>query len=269
MLANVLLPVVAVFAQLAAAHYDIQSPAPRAGSDDLTELVAPCGGLPLGGRSSFPITAGSITGGLYHPSAVAQVSVVFSSVDPAPSQFGQVFVAGPGLTVKEGYFTIPVDLSSFAPAVDGATATFQVVMVTPDGTLYTCIDVTLKGNTPAPPASSFSAAPVTSGFSLASSAAPEPTTSAVAPTSSDSAQIASSISSTNVDSAASSAGSSVPASTSAKSSSALAVTGASKTSAAVSRTSVATSVASKTSASSATSLADGLVAFISAILFSL
>ncbi|KAI8842648.1 hypothetical protein BJ741DRAFT_340215 [Chytriomyces cf. hyalinus JEL632] len=134
--------VLSVLLPLVAAHYAIFSPAPRDGTDEQTELIAPCGGLRLGARSNFPIKGGVITGDLAHPTATASFSIVVSETDPAPSQFGQVFVGPPPMSVLTlGSFSVPIDLSSIPQCVDGAAVTFQVVMQTADGTLYTCLDV--------------------------------------------------------------------------------------------------------------------------------
>ncbi|KAJ3267208.1 hypothetical protein HDU77_003288 [Chytriomyces hyalinus] len=136
------LVLLSVLLPLVAAHYAVFSPAPRDGTDEQTELISPCGGLRLGARSNFPIKGGVITGDLAHPTATASFSIVVSETDPAPSQFGQVFVGPPPMSVLTlGSFSVPIDLSSIPQCVDGAAVTFQVVMQTADGTLYTCMDV--------------------------------------------------------------------------------------------------------------------------------
>ncbi|KAJ3335156.1 hypothetical protein HDU83_000583, partial [Entophlyctis luteolus] len=124
------------------AHFAITSPAPRSGSSDLTELTAPCGGLPITTRTLFPITGGSITGALYHPTAVANFSLVVTNTDPPESDFAKTWF-GPGeeAAFTEGSFTVSADLSDVAGCVVGANVTFQVVMHTVDGILYECMDV--------------------------------------------------------------------------------------------------------------------------------
>ncbi|KAJ3074839.1 hypothetical protein HDU99_001655, partial [Rhizoclosmatium hyalinum] len=131
-----------LLAAVASAHFIITSPVSRPFDDEL-EVKNPCGGQPLGPRTDFPITGGSIVGRLLHPTGKARFSMVLSKVDPTADQFGQVLI-GPGdnVQVTEGVFsTGPMDLSAIPGVKDGAPATFQVVMQTVDGVLYVCIDV--------------------------------------------------------------------------------------------------------------------------------
>ncbi|KAJ3119070.1 hypothetical protein HK100_000480, partial [Physocladia obscura] len=133
-----------LLATVANGHFAIFSPAVRAGSNDLTEPVAPCGGLPLGARSQFPVAGGSITGALYHPTAEANFSLVVSNSDPTNAQFAVTwFGPGENAAFTEGGFSVPIDLTAVQGCVVGANATLQVVMITVDGTLHECMDVTL------------------------------------------------------------------------------------------------------------------------------
>ncbi|KAJ3050727.1 hypothetical protein HDU99_008592, partial [Rhizoclosmatium hyalinum] len=118
------------------------------GTSDATELIEPCGGLPLGLRTTFPIKGGYIAGGLAHPVAYADYSLVVTDGDVTdPKAFGQTYF-GPGkhVTYKFGYFNATdIDLSHVPGCVDGANVVMQVGFDAPDGRLVVCIDVTLKG----------------------------------------------------------------------------------------------------------------------------
>ncbi|KAI8609614.1 hypothetical protein BC830DRAFT_1233221 [Chytriomyces sp. MP71] len=166
-------------ASAASAHFIIQSPPSRPFDDD-GEAKGPCGNQPLGARTHFPITGGSIIGDLFHPTATANFSIVIGNTDPLASQFGQVFI-GPGSNVQltEGEFSAgPIDLSKVQGAVDGASGTIQVALSTVDGLLYQCIDVTLDAKLTAVPSAS-----ITPFSAIPDGGAPATTTTANAPSS--------------------------------------------------------------------------------------
>ncbi|KAJ3048229.1 hypothetical protein HDU99_009228, partial [Rhizoclosmatium hyalinum] len=119
--------------QSVTSHYAIMSPPPRVGTNDLTETVGPCGGLPIGDRAEFPIKGGIIKGGLYHPFGKANVTIVLSATDPTPDQFGQVFLLPENTPLVEGNFNLTTDLSTIPGVKDRAKATIQVVVLTVDG----------------------------------------------------------------------------------------------------------------------------------------
>ncbi|KAJ3341319.1 hypothetical protein HDU83_006690 [Entophlyctis luteolus] len=94
---SILVLLVALHTVCVSAHFFITSPRPRAGSNDGTELIHPCGGLPLGTRTKIvPDSSGvfPIKGGLAHPTATANFSIVVTNGDPDESQFGQTFFDG-------------------------------------------------------------------------------------------------------------------------------------------------------------------------------
>ncbi|KAJ3113267.1 hypothetical protein HK100_002045 [Physocladia obscura] len=129
------------------AHFFITSPVPRAGSSDGTELIYPCGGLPLGTRTTLTPVNGvfPIKGGLAHPTAVANFSIVVGNEDPILSQFAVTFFdGGENLGLVEGYFTFDADVADIPAITDGANAVIQVEMDTADGHLDVCMDVTFS-----------------------------------------------------------------------------------------------------------------------------
>ncbi|KAI9336954.1 hypothetical protein BDR26DRAFT_864271 [Obelidium mucronatum] len=139
-----LLPALLVLVATVSAHFVINTPTSRPFDED-RQTIGPCGGLPLGKRTAFPLVGGIVSGALYHPSALANFSIVISNTDPTASQFGKAPI-GPGFNVKltEGPFsTDPIDLTKVSGAVDGANATIQVAINTVDGILFICSDVKL------------------------------------------------------------------------------------------------------------------------------
>ncbi|KAJ3294686.1 hypothetical protein HDU79_010644 [Rhizoclosmatium sp. JEL0117] len=125
------------------AHFAVDVPKSRP-FDEPLQPVAPCGGQPLGPRTRFPIVGGLIKGALYHPSGLGNFSVVVSDA-PQPADFGKTYFSeGTNVRFTAGLWsTRPVDLSAVPGCVDGANVTFQVVMSTVDGILYSCMDVVL------------------------------------------------------------------------------------------------------------------------------
>ncbi|KAJ3384725.1 hypothetical protein HDU84_002664 [Entophlyctis sp. JEL0112] len=136
-----------VFATACLAHFDIDYPPPRDGTEDLTELIHPCGGLPLGNRTVITPVDGvfNISGSLEHPFAQANFSIVVGDEDPTDSEFGQTFFPG-GLEATEymGDFDFPANITSIPEIVDGSNAVIQVAMITVDGYLTVCMDVTFS-----------------------------------------------------------------------------------------------------------------------------
>ncbi|KAJ3370890.1 hypothetical protein HDU84_001351, partial [Entophlyctis sp. JEL0112] len=135
------------FATGCLAHFQIDYPPPRDGTEDLTELIHPCGGLPLGTRTVLAPTNGvfDITGSLAHPTALANFSIVVGDEDPTDSQFAQTFFPN-GRDANEvmGKFTFEANIDSIPDIVDGSNAVIQVAMITVDGFLTVCMDVTFS-----------------------------------------------------------------------------------------------------------------------------
>ncbi|KAJ3384724.1 hypothetical protein HDU84_002663, partial [Entophlyctis sp. JEL0112] len=142
---SILVLLVALHTVCVSAHFFITSPRPRAGSNDGTELIHPCGGLPLGTRTKIvPDSSGvfPIKGGLAHPTATANFSIVVTNGDPDESQFGQTFFdGGRDAGMVFGYFTFNASVLDIPEIVDGANAVIQVSMYTVDGWLTECSDV--------------------------------------------------------------------------------------------------------------------------------
>ncbi|KAJ3375201.1 hypothetical protein HDU84_000672, partial [Entophlyctis sp. JEL0112] len=134
----------AAFATACLAHFDIDYPPPRNGTEDLTELIQPCGGLPLGERTVIPLVDGAfvISGSLEHPTAQTNFSIVVGDEDPTESQFEKTFFPG-GYNITEyiGDFNFTANVSTISSIVDGSNAVIQVAMDTEDGYLTVCLDV--------------------------------------------------------------------------------------------------------------------------------
>ncbi|KAJ3132938.1 hypothetical protein HK100_004819 [Physocladia obscura] len=131
------------FAGVCSAHFDLDSPAPRAGTQDLTELVPPCGGLPLGNRTVIAPVEGvfHITGELEHPTAQTNFSLYIGSDDPTQAQFTTYFDNGYNITLHLGAFNFTANVGDIPAVVNGANAVIQVAMFTPDGHLTACADI--------------------------------------------------------------------------------------------------------------------------------
>ncbi|KAJ3113266.1 hypothetical protein HK100_002044 [Physocladia obscura] len=128
------------------AHFDIDSPAPRDGTEDLTELIPPCGGLPLGNRTVITPVDGifHITGALEHPTAQANFSLYVGNDDPSQVQFATYFDGGYNTTLHLGDFDFKANVADIPAVVDGVNAVIQVAMFTPDGHLTACSDITFS-----------------------------------------------------------------------------------------------------------------------------
>ncbi|KAI9362109.1 hypothetical protein DFJ73DRAFT_813486 [Zopfochytrium polystomum] len=126
-------------ARAARAHYQVTSPTARPFVESL-EVIPPCGGQPLGARTTFPIDGGVLAGQSYHATATANISVAFTA-DPILADFAQVL--GP-FTVNLGNFKTPaVSLTKTAGAAVGRNVTVQMTYFAGDGLLYQCVDAVL------------------------------------------------------------------------------------------------------------------------------
>ncbi|KAI8851024.1 hypothetical protein BC829DRAFT_387792 [Chytridium lagenaria] len=91
------------------AHFKVTAPPARFKSEALM-VFPPCGGVPLGQRTPFPISGGIVEGVSYHPSANLNFSMAITDSDP---------------DVKVG-----------------TNATLRIVYEAGDGLLHQCVDVT-------------------------------------------------------------------------------------------------------------------------------
>ncbi|KAI9345036.1 hypothetical protein BDR26DRAFT_857135 [Obelidium mucronatum] len=142
--------VLAIFISTVSAHFKVYSPKFRPGTGK-PELISPCGNIPLGARTEFPIVGGVINGNYGH-NGTGHISAVVSETDPTAAQFQKYFIndKGANATFSAGNFSVPVDFSNVPGAKDGAPVTVQMVLYDGPTIFHLCGDLTLKDNRPAP-----------------------------------------------------------------------------------------------------------------------
>ncbi|KAJ3099135.1 hypothetical protein HDU96_010813 [Phlyctochytrium bullatum] len=148
------------------AHFKVSSPPARFKSEAL-QVIPPCGGVPLGQRTPFPLAGANLKGDSFHASAQMTFSLALVE-DPKESDFsaGSFSTVTTAALAKPGPFEVVVDLTKVQEAKVGANATLRIVYNAGDGILYQCSDVTLTAaETPSTTATPKSAAQVTASMS--------------------------------------------------------------------------------------------------------
>ncbi|KAJ3010645.1 UNVERIFIED_CONTAM: hypothetical protein HDU68_002040 [Siphonaria sp. JEL0065] len=135
----------ALLASSASAHFKVYTPQFRPGTGK-PELISPCGDIPMGNRTDFPIVGGFVNGNYGH-NGTGHISAVVSATDPTADQFQKYFInvrGGANATFYAGNFSEAVDFSKVPNATDGAPVTVQMVLYNGDEVFYLCGDLTLR-----------------------------------------------------------------------------------------------------------------------------
>ncbi|KAF9014942.1 hypothetical protein BDQ17DRAFT_1340218 [Cyathus striatus] len=138
---------VALLANVVAAHFQLQFPPPRGAFNEENEPTF-CDGYNsvTSNRTTFPLSKGFFSLNSEHPTWTIGILLSNASNPTSFDNFTQVnnFFQING----EGTACFPFDLSSsnFTGLIDGQNVTMQIIYDGGDGALYQCADLTLSNN---------------------------------------------------------------------------------------------------------------------------